>query len=144
MPPQHLDWTCSACSLDWLLRATAIDETSTVAEQIQAIGYPEQINAQVGLTNGSGFALQDVLLRDYEQTSEAAWLGFDAVYALATRTTGLLGGSRWNHWVAIRGARDGAILIANSAPGYRGIFDVLTRESFERLGPFAVVWLEGV
>jgi hypothetical protein len=31
--------------------------------------------------------------------------------------------------------------IANSAPGYKGIYDVLSRYDFDRLGGFSVVWL---
>jgi hypothetical protein len=31
--------------------------------------------------------------------------------------------------------------VANSAPGYMGIWDSLSREDFNRLGGFNVVWL---
>jgi hypothetical protein len=31
--------------------------------------------------------------------------------------------------------------VANSAQGYKGIYDILSRSDFERLGGFSVVWL---
>jgi hypothetical protein len=142
MPPQHLDWTCAACSLDWLVRATGVDPFSTRQGTIDAIGYPDNINPQVGLADGSGRELQRVLT-DYGVETSQAWLDFDTVYQLAQHTTGMMSGARWYHWCGIRGARSGALWIANSAPGYRGVFDVVTREDFERLGGFSVVWVEG-
>lgn len=142
MMPQQLDWSCSACSLDWVLRATALNPESTRPTTIAAIGYPDNINPQYGLMDSSGKELRRVLLDDYEQSTEQAWLDFDTVYELAQHTTGMLSGAAWYHWTAIRGTNGGALWIANSAPGYRGVFDILTREDFERLGGFSVVWLE--
>ena len=141
MSPQQLNWTCAACSLDWLLRATALDLDSTRPRTIEAIGYPHNINPQFGLMDSSGRALRDVL-DTYDQPSGQAWLDFDTTYALAQHTAGMLSGAKWYHWTAIRGITGGALWIANSAPGYCGIFDVLTREDWARLGGFSVVWLE--
>ena len=54
-----------------------------------------------------------------------------------------MSGQAWYHWVALRGVRGNQIWIANSAPGYKGVWDTLSREDFVRLGAFSVVWLEG-
>jgi hypothetical protein len=45
------------------------------------------------------------------------------------------------YWVAIRGVQGSNIWIANSAPGYKGVWDTLSREDFNRLGGFSVIWL---
>jgi hypothetical protein len=140
MQPQLTDWTCSACSLDWTLRATALDPNSTRPKTIAYIGYPDQINPTYGLMDGSGSALQGVL-NQYGQASLHDWLDFDAVYALAQQTTGMMSGMAWYHWVALRGVQGSNLWIANSAPGYKGVWDTLSREDFARLGPFSVVWL---
>lgn len=140
MPPQVYSWTCAACSLDWILRSTGLDPDSTRDQVVAAIGYPDNINAQYGLMDGSGSAISDVLAT-YAQPTERSWLGFDDVYTLALTTTGQISGGAWYHWVALRGVRGDNLWIANSAPGYQGVWDELSRADFERLGPFSVVWL---
>jgi hypothetical protein len=142
MAPQVYDWTCSACSLDWVLRATGLAPEHTRPEAINEIGYPDNINPEYGLMDASGAALWAVYEDLYAQPAGLSWLDFDATYDLAQHTTGQIGGQAWYHWVALRGTTgDGALWIANSAPGYRGIHDVLSRQDFNRLGPFSVVWL---
>lgn len=142
MQPQMADWTCSACSLDWVMRASWLVPDYNRARAIQEIGYPDEINPQYGLMNtgGPGEALRDVYM-NYGQETEQGWLSFDETYAVARDTTGQMSGSAWYHWVAIRGVQGNNLWIANSAPGYKGIYDVLSRYDFERLGPFNVVWL---
>lgn len=144
-PAQLYDWTCSACSLDWVLRSTSLghldtDIYSARERTVYEIGYPGNINSQYGLMDSSGSALQDVLAA-YGQGSEQGWLDFDTVYGLAQQTPGLMSGAAWYHWVGIRGTQGSNLWIANSAPGYKGIWDTLSRYDFERLGGFSVVWL---
>jgi hypothetical protein len=142
MAPQTYGWTCSACSLDWVMRSTGLADDYTRPRAVEEIGYPDEINSQVGLTNasGPGQALIDVL-ESYDQPCQQGWLDFDATYEHAMETTGMMSGSNWYHWVAIRGVQGSNLWVANSAPGYKGIYDVLSREDFNRLGPFSVVWL---
>jgi len=90
--------------------------------------------------DGSGAQLQRVLT-EYGQPSEHDWLDYDTVYQLALGTTGLMSGAAWYHWVALRGVSGEDLWIANSAPGYKGIYDILSRADFNRLGGFSVVWL---
>jgi hypothetical protein len=90
--------------------------------------------------DSSGSALRDVY-DGYGQATEQAWLDFDSVYELAQHTTGQMSGAAWYHWVAIRGVQGDNLWIANSAPGYRGVYDILSRADFDRLGGFSVVWL---
>jgi len=145
MVPQVYSWTCSVCSLDWVLKATSLDTGCGDVYQDRydvgmKVGYPDNVNAQYGLMDASGSALRDVLT-SYDQPSDQAWLDFDAVYALARETTGMMSGANWYHWVGIRGVQGDAIWVSNSAPGYKGIYDLVDREAFARLGGFSVVWL---
>jgi hypothetical protein len=142
MEPQAYSWTCSACALDWVKRSTGLDPDSTRPQTVYEIGYPDEINHMYGLTNlhGPGAALQKVLAA-YGQDSEQAWLDFDTVYQMAQHTTGMMSGGAWYHWVALRGVQGSNIWIANSAPGYKGVWDTLSRYDFDRLGAFSVVWL---
>jgi hypothetical protein len=135
-----MNWTCSACALAWLERATLENESATEASAIDEIGYPDNINATYGLMDGSGSQLQRVL-EDYGLTTQQAWLAYDQVYAIAEQTTGCMSGGAWYHWVSLRGVDGPNLWIANSAPGYKGVYDTLTREQFNNLGPFSVVYL---
>lgn len=146
MPGQLYDWTCSACSTEWTERALGFERSSDVYANREAvtyaIGYPNNINPQYGLMDGSGAQLQRVLLEQTGRQSEQAFgLDFDAVYAIAAHTPGLMSGAAWYHWVALRGVQGDTIWIANSAPGYRSVWDNLSRADFSRLGGFSVVWL---
>jgi hypothetical protein len=140
MEPQLTDWTCSACSLDWVLAATGTRGSDRYLTTLE-IGYTENINPTYGLMDGSGWALRDVLLRNYARDTEQGYLSFDETYALAQGTTGMMSGAAWYHWVGIRGVEGSNLLVANSAPGYKGIYNHLSRSDFERLGGFSVVWL---
>jgi len=143
-PGQLYDWTCSACSLDWVKRAIGLVPSNDVYGSRETttyeIGYPDKINPEFGLMDGSGAELQRVL-RDYGQDSLQGWLGFDETYAIATQTTGMLSGAAWYHWVSLRGVQGSNLWVANSAPGYKGVYDTLSRDDFNRLGGFSVVWL---
>lgn len=140
MAPQLYAWTCSSCALDWVLRATGLDPTCTREKAVELIGYPENINESYGLMSAAGGALRDVY-ESFGQPTGQGWLDFDSVYQLAQRTTGQMSGARWYHWVALRGIDGPDLWIANSAPGYMGVFDSLSRADFDRLGGFSVVWL---
>lgn len=142
MPPQTVDWTCSACSLAWVLRATAADTEATEWGMVAEIGTPQNINSTYGLMDGSGSQLQRVL-SEYNLDSAQGWLTFNQVYSVAGAYTGLMSGGGWYHWVSIRGRSGNDLWIANSAPGYMGVWDTLSVSDFQRLGPFSVVWVPG-
>jgi len=140
MPRQQNSWSCAACALAWIQRATGISESASEMSAIQDIGFPENINATYGLMRGSGIQLQ-IELEDDNQPTRQKWVTFDELYAIAEHTTGMIAGGSWYHWVSIRGVSNDSIWIANSAPGYRGVYDVLNRTDFNRLGPFNCVYL---
>jgi hypothetical protein len=144
MPGQLYDWTCSACSLEWVKRArglvTVDDIYGSRETTVYEIGYTHNINATYGLMDASGSALRAVL-DGYGQETNQSWLDFDTTYELAQGTPGMMSGAAWYHWVGIRGVQGSNLWIANSAPGYKGIYDTLSRDDFNRLGGFSVVWL---
>jgi hypothetical protein len=138
MPAQLNDWTCSACSLAWLNRALAIDHATDEMSAVDYIGCPDNINQDYGLMDGSGAVLAQRLL---EQGAPAfcLWPSYDQVYELTRFMPMLLGGVAWNHWVGVRAQLPSGLAIANSAPGWMGIGDVLLREDWDTHGPFAAV-----
>lgn len=140
MQPQVYDWTCSSCALDWVMRSTGLEPLYDRYRAVMEIGYTHNINPQYGLMSAEGQALRDVYAR-YGQDTEQDWLDFDTVYGIVQTTTGQMSGAAWYHWVSLRGTLGDNLWIANSAPGYKGIYDVLSRADFNRLGPFSVVWL---
>jgi hypothetical protein len=140
MPVQVANWSCSACALAWVERSTGVNSGASEGSAISEIGYPANINETYGLMDGSGIQLQRVLA-DYGLTSDQAWLSYDSVYAIAAQTTGCMSGGAWYHWVSLRGVDGPNLWIANSAPGYKGVYDSLSREQFNSLGPFSVVYL---
>ena len=146
MPPQDASWTCSACALAWVLRATGLDPNASEASAVNQIGYCPNCNPgcgispSLGLCDASGPALRAVY-SSYGQNTDQAWLDFDTVYARALETTGQMSGAAWYHWVALRGVQGDNLWIANSAPGYKGVYDTLSRGQFQSLGGFSVVWL---
>jgi len=146
MPAQEANWSCSACALAWVMRATGLDPAMDEWAAVNAIGPGPScggsvnISPSVGLCNANGPALQAVY-SSYGQATDQGWLDFDTVWQLAQETTGQMSGSSWYHWVALRGTQGDALWVANSAPGYKGIYDIVTRADFQRLGGFSVVWL---
>jgi hypothetical protein len=136
--PQIYNWTCAACSLDWLivaLQKRGSDRERTVNE----IGYRGNINETDGLMDGSGSQLRRVL-GEYGTNSNQGWLDYDTAWSIYSQTPGMMSGGAWYHWVGVRGTQDGSLWIANSAPGYMGVWDTVSRQDFNRLGPFSCVW----
>ena len=115
------------------MRATKVDPNMDEAAAITAIGYPDNINPTYGLMDGSGPALR-AAYGNYNVPTLQAWLSFDAVWTLAGYTTGQISGGAWYHWVSVRGRSGSDIWIANSAPGYDGVYDTLSRDQFNASG----------
>lgn len=145
MPAQAYDWTCSACATEWLERAYGYARGEEVYSNresvVYAIGYPDNINSTYGLMDGSGKQLRRVLGEHAGLITGHGWLSFDEARERYAGTPGLMSGAAFYHWVGVRGVQGGNLWIANSGPGYRGVWDVLSREDYQRLGPFSCVWV---
>jgi hypothetical protein len=140
MPRQSTSWTCSACSLSWVLRALGLASDVDELKAVELIGSPNNINATYGLMDGSGAQIRRVLT-EHGQNSSQGWLNFDQAYTIFATTPGCIAGGGWYHWVAVRGVTGGELSIANSAPGYKGVFSTLSRDQFNSLGPFSCIWI---
>lgn len=77
----------------------------------------------------------------YNLRAKQAWVTYDQAYAILSATTGVINPIGMYHFMAMRGV-DGSLWVANSAPGYDGIYDHLSRDSFNGLGPVQVIYLE--
>lgn len=138
MPAQTATWTCSACSLAWLNRAMGIDRGTDEWSAVELIGKPENINASYGLMDGSGGRLAQ-LLREDRGAAWTAWVGWSDICGLVVDHAVLLGGASWYHWIGVRDFASEGLSIANSAPGWKGIYQTLNEQQFLALGPFASV-----
>jgi len=140
MAPQEYNWTCSVASFTWVINATNTDPTLTREQALQIIGYPNCVNETYGLMSS------DCLVeayRQFELDAKVEWVTFDQAYSIMAQCTGQINPTGMYHFMAIRGVdfNTDALWVANSAPGYRGVYDSLSRDQFNSLGPVKLVYL---
>lgn len=141
MAPQARGWTCSVCSTDWTLRATGLDPDSDRIKVALEIGYPNCVNAAVGLANTQ--CIVDVF-ESHGVDAVQQWVDFDQAYEVCASTAGVINGLGMYHFMAIRGVSNGRLWVANSAEGYRGVGSYIDRNQFDAQGldPWQVVYLK--
>jgi hypothetical protein len=72
------------------------------------------------------------VFESYGVEAKQEWIDWSRALELCSTTTGVLNSTAWYHFVAIRGVTDdGQLWIANSAPGYDGIFDTISESQFQ-------------
>jgi hypothetical protein len=139
------DWTSSACATEWTERAVWKPRSDDIYGNreavIRAIGFPTNISPQSGLHDGTGAQLQRVLREHAGLETQQGWLSFDEAYARYSAGLGLGSGTEYFHWVAFRGVAGSNLWISNSAPGYRGVYDQLSRYDYDRLGGWNHLWV---
>jgi hypothetical protein len=140
MAPQVYDWTCSVCSTTWVLQATGLDVDAARETVTWKIGYPQCVNPDYGLMDTNCVAR---VFESYDVSTRTLWPSFDQMYELAQTTTGVLNSTRWYHFVAVRGVDGPYIWIANSAQGYKGIYEHVSRGQWDAwAGSWKTVILE--
>lgn len=137
MAPQYYDWTCSVCSITWVLNA--IGKTELTREEVGAtMGYPHCVNETYG-------CMSTKCVKDtfdwYDVYTAQAYVTFDQAYAIASQTTGTINPQAMYHFMGIRGVKNGNLWVANSAQSYCGIWDEMNRSQFNSLGPVELVYL---
>lgn len=139
--PQRKDWDCSAAATAWMGRALGWGWAELdVAWAFQEAGIA---TPQLGLLDGTGAGI-------------VRWLSMQPLPATNQRTSWsqlasrdwscplIMGSSSWYHWIGVRGFdQDGNLMLANSAPGWAGIYQSLTQARFSQFGDFWSVWPTG-
>ena len=109
---------------------------------------PGQVSAAVGLHYGDHSGLRQLVFGPDHfglgLNPESVWIeSFAQLYGLAEMRAPLqLSGAKYYHHVAVRGVRDGRIWIANSAPGYRNVWDTIDEQQFATLGTWRATWVK--
>jgi hypothetical protein len=141
MEQQPNSWSCSVMSYRWVIQSTQIDPELTYDEALNLIGYPNCVNPTYGLMSAQ--CMIDAFAK-LELPSLQKWVTFDEAYAICREHTGVINPIGMYHFMAIRGidgSIGGSIWVANSAPGYAGVWDNLTREQFNNLSPVQLIYL---
>jgi hypothetical protein len=141
MAPQQLSWTCSVASFTWVINATKTDPSLTRDQALEIIGYPECVNETYGCMSAQ--CLIDAY-KHFGLEAKQAWVTYDQAYSICANTTGQINPIGMYHFMAIRGTdgyEPGTLWVANSAPGYKGVYDTLDRAQFNSLGPVQVIYL---
>ena len=141
---QDVPWDCAAASTAWALQACGLSYTE--AEVVAGLG-PARISPALGLLDASGAGIVDWLATIgviAENDADATW---DELVAAAGHQPMIMGGRAWYHWTGVR--ISGVLVhpdlydmvsLANPAPGWMGVDQVLSRTRFAELGPFSAVW----
>jgi hypothetical protein len=141
---QDVPWDCAAASLTWCLNTVGrnVSEESVVA----GLG-PARISPALGLLDASGAGLVEYLGELGIGAENNPSASFDDVLAAAGYQPMLMGGREWCHWVGVRigspyfaSINDRMLALANPAPGWMGIDQVLNWYDFDQLGAFSAVW----
>jgi hypothetical protein len=138
MTPQTYSWTCSICSFAWVINALSQTPSITREEAASVIGYPACVNETYGLMSAQ--CLIDAFAT-FGLEARQEWVTFDQAYAVMSAHTGVINPMGMYHFMAIRGVFEGALWVANSARGYMGVYDQMSRDQFNALGPVSVIYL---
>jgi len=70
-----------------------------------------------------------------------AWVTYDQAYTIMEKTTGQINPLGMYHFMGMRGIDNGNLWVANSAQGYRGVYEIMNRQQFNALGPVQLIYL---
>lgn len=141
MPIQKQGWTCSAETMAWISRSLGVEMTATRA--VELLG--DAINPDDGLRLGSGVELAATLRGLGYTVTQIQTASFDDVVGLSYHGPVGIGLHKGEgHWVGVRGydPEHDLLEIANSAPGFLGVYSVLTRAGFDEIGYISAVGVE--
>lgn len=138
MDPQLYEWTCSVCSYTWVINSSNTDPDLDRETAGEIIGYPGCVNETYGLMSAQ--CMIDAFAH-YGLKAKHGYYTFGEAYSICTAHTGVINPIGMYHFMAIRGVQGGNIWVANSAPGYCGIWDHLGEYDYETLGPVQLIWI---
>jgi hypothetical protein len=143
MELQAYEWTCSVCATTWVLQSTGIIDPTidqyTARYQVgHQTGYPHCVNEVYGSMEPQCIINE---FTRYGLESQQLYCTYDQAWAICSATTGVINPIGMYHYMAIRGTNPDSIWVANSAPGYCGVYDTLNRSQFNNLGPVNLIYL---
>lgn len=133
---QQRDWDCSAAATAWMGRSLGWGWAELdVAYEFAHAGIA---TPAVGLLDGTGAGIVRWLaLQPFNAVNErATW---SAVNDILATCPVIMGSGRWYHWVGVRSSDGSELQLANSAPGWAGIWQTLSRAQFDNFGDFYLV-----
>lgn len=140
---QNDQWSCAPTSIRWSLSSWGRNPSESWLEN--SMLSEGVVSVDEGLRLASGVELAAWVTRHYQefgyQGDSDPLVSFDDVAAevVTHKHPVCIGGRGWYHWTGVRGIADGRLLLANPAPGWKGVSQSLTREQFEYLGSFSLV-----
>jgi hypothetical protein len=145
---QQNSWSCAVRSTYaalWAMAQVGQGEPVTYGDggprDVYEWMVPSIDSPGVGLHDGSGAQLAHMLQNKGYPAGYVYPCSIEQVRERAGKEPVLIGGGNWNHWVYVRGKHaDGGLILENPSPGHGGITDYI-RDSWDRLGPFAMVWI---
>lgn len=124
-------------SFQWIIGATGNGPIS-YDQALNDIGYPNCVNPTYGLMSSQ--CMINALAK-YGLPAAEAWVTFDQAYAIMEQTTGTINPTGMYHFMGMRGIQNGQLWVANSAQGYKGVYEHLTRNQYNSLGPTKLIYL---
>ena len=137
--PQTAQWTCSASATAHGLRGIGLDVSEW--DIVDLLG-PLNITPQHGLMRGDGTVLAQKIREHYGLNVHNQWIGWEEALQIAGTRPMMLGGAVYYHWVSAIGSDGNFLYIANSALGYKGVWDRISRTQWGALGSWAAVIIE--
>lgn len=136
MPRQQRDWDCSAAATAWMGRSLGWGWNELdVAYEFALAGIA---TPQVGLLDGTGAGIVRWLsLQPFSATNERA--SWSSVNELTGQCPIIMGSTRYYHWIGVRSGDGSRLYLANSAPGWAGVWQEMNRATFDRFGDFWLV-----
>jgi 7-keto-8-aminopelargonate synthetase-like enzyme len=108
---------------------------------------PSRISPAYGLLDASGAGLVEWLAEigiGAESNPQASW---SDITAAAGHQPMVMGGRQWCHWTGVRissmlftSSIPPLLALANPAPGYAEVTQLMSETDFDQLGSFSAVW----
>lgn len=127
------NWQCAAASAAWAFQSIGFNLGQD--DVVRLLG--DRISVQYGLMQGDGSGLA-AMFREQGLQAINEWISWDWLVEHAGSMPILIGGVAWNHWV---GVRDKSLRLANPAPTWKNVGSKLSKDEFDRWGPFAAVYV---
>jgi len=147
---QTASWTCSCASMAWVFNALGQeapdggkwDEWAAVQALRDVAGY-SAVTPDYGLAYASGIDLERTYNEYGYAVERLAWPDWWTLAYVSERAIGQIGGARWYHWSGLRGTDGSNFNLANPAPSWKGVGQVLDAAEWDAWGGWNAVMIVG-